>query len=209
MAENPNIVLLTPTPRALGSVPAPATGAPRNSADIRAMAQALLDMIAGGLLTASPTGAVVSYAGNAAPEGWLICDGRAVSRVTYAALFAVLGTRYGSGDGATTFTLPDLRGRMPVGAGQGTSLTNRNLGTTGGAETHALTIPELPSHSHTSPTANRAADGGTFELAQTATIAGGHTIYDYFGGAPTDVTGGNGAHNNMPPFLALNFIIRI
>lgn len=207
-----NTVMLTATPRPLGEVPAPATGAPRNSAQMREMAQALLDMIAGAALTATPTGTVVAHAGNAAPGGWLLCDGRAVSRTTYAALYTVLGTRFGAGDGALTFNLPDLRGRTVIGTGQGTGLTNRALGAQGGAETHALSIPELPSHSHKSPTSagNAYATPSPGNLSDFEVVSSDstYTTYDYGRAAPTEVTGGNGAHNNMQPYLALNYIIR-
>jgi len=82
------------------------------------------------------------------PPGWLLCDGSAISRGTYANLFAVFGTTYGAGDGSSTFNLPDLRGRALVGAGQGAGLTNRPLGSNGGEERHALTIAEMASHNH-------------------------------------------------------------
>jgi len=86
----------------------------------------------GGVL---PAGAIVPFGGAAAPAGWLLCDGAAVSRTTYAALFAAVGTTFGVGDGSTTFTLPDLRGRFPLGkAAAGTGST---LGGTGGALDHA------------------------------------------------------------------------
>lgn len=207
MADS-NTVNLTATPRPLGTVPAPATGAPRDSASIRAMAQALLDMIAGAALTATPTGTVAAYAGAAAPEGWLLCDGRAVSRSTYAGLFNVIGTRYGVGDGSTTFNLPDLRGRFVLGTGQGVGLTNRTLGSVGGEEAHALTLPEMPAHQHNSPTAANTSPG-SYEVPP---ISGGgingFASYDYGGAAPTSSAGGNAPHNNMPPYLALNYIIR-
>jgi microcystin-dependent protein len=97
----------------------------------------------------APPGAIMSYAGSTAPTGWLLCDGSAVSRTTYAALFTAISTTYGAGDGSTTFNLPDTRGRTVVGAGQGTGLSNRLVGAVGGEETHQLTIAELASHTHT------------------------------------------------------------
>lgn len=84
----------------------------------------------------------------AAPPGWLVCDGSAVSRTQYAALFAAIGIVWGSGDGSTTFSLPDLRGRCMVGAGQGAGLTARALGSLGGAESYRLTTTDLPAHTH-------------------------------------------------------------
>lgn len=91
---------------------------------------------------AVPIGTVIDYAGSSVPDGWLECDGSAVSRTTYAALFAVLGTTWGSGNGSTTFNLPNLGGRVAIGKG------SRNVGATGGAETHTLTVNEMPSHTH-------------------------------------------------------------
>jgi hypothetical protein len=97
-----------------------------------------------------PAGSVMAFAGSTAPEGWLLCDGRStgILRTTYANLFAVLGTTYGSGDGSTTFNLPDMRSRMPVGAGAGTGLTSRALATTGGAESVVIASGNLPTHTH-------------------------------------------------------------
>jgi microcystin-dependent protein len=99
-----------------------------------------------------PTGTLMAFAGSAAPAGYLLCTGAAVSRTTYAALFAVIGTVYGAGDGSTTFNIPDGRSRSVVGAGQGAGLTNRSLGSGTGAawgeESHALSQAEMPSHAH-------------------------------------------------------------
>jgi microcystin-dependent protein len=100
----------------------------------------------------TPVGAVQAYAGASAPTGWLACDGSAVSRTTYAGLYAAIGTAWGSGNGTTTFNVPDLRGRAPVGAGTGAGLTARALAATGGAETHTATVAHThtgPSHTHT------------------------------------------------------------
>ena len=96
---------------------------------------------------AVPAGTVAAFAGSAAPSGWLLCDGSAVSRTTYAALFAVIGTTYGAGDGSTTFNLPNLKGRVPVGRDAAQSEFDV-LGETGGAKTHTLAAGEMPVHSH-------------------------------------------------------------
>lgn len=97
-----------------------------------------------------PVGAIVMYArassSTTPPAGWLFCEGQAVSRTTYSALFSVIGGAYGSD--ATNFNLPDLRGRSPLGAGQGSSLTNRAINTTGGVQSVTLTTNEMPAHTH-------------------------------------------------------------
>lgn len=88
-------------------------------------------------------GSIAMFAGSVAPSGWLLCDGSAVSRSTYAELFNAIGTTYGQGDGSTTFNIPDLTGRVLIG-----SSTTYPRASTGGEETHVLTEQELPSHSH-------------------------------------------------------------
>lgn len=97
-----------------------------------------------------PAGTIVAFGGSAAPLYWLVCDGAAVSRTTYAALFAVIGTTYGTGNGSTTFNLPDLRSRAPVGIGpmDGTSTHNFTLGLKYGSPTHVLSENEMPHHAH-------------------------------------------------------------
>lgn len=111
--------------------------------------------------SAFPPGTVIPYAGATIPSGWLRCNGQTVSRTTYARLFAVLGTTFGAGDGSTTFAVPDLRGRFPVGAG-----TGYPLGGVGGAETVALSIANLAAHihgsaSHSHPSAAHVHDLGS------------------------------------------------
>jgi microcystin-dependent protein len=95
-----------------------------------------------------PVGGLMPYAGATSPEGWLLCNGAAVSRTTYANLWALVGTTYGSGDGTTTFNVPDMRSRMPIGAGAGTGLTSRALAATGGAESVVIASGNLPTHVH-------------------------------------------------------------
>jgi len=95
----------------------------------------------------TPAGAIVLWGTNTAPTGWLVCDGSAVSRSTYSGLFGVLGTTYGSGDGSTTFNLPNLKGRVPVGR-DATDTDFDVLGETRGSKTHTLTTAEMPSHTH-------------------------------------------------------------
>ncbi len=96
-----------------------------------------------------PIGSLLTYAGLSAPSGWLLCEGQILPIINYSNLFNVIGSTYG-GDGTTTFALPDLRGRVPVGSGQlnGNS-TNYPRGASGGSENRTLTVNEMPSHTHT------------------------------------------------------------
>jgi microcystin-dependent protein len=168
-----------------------------------------------------PAGITFPFAGATAPSGWLLCDGSAVSRTTYAQLFATIGTTFGVGDGATTFNVPDVRGRAPIGAGQGSGLTNRTLGGTTGAETVALAAAEMPVHNH------GVTDPGHFHAVsqQTTTEPGGpgftfFPLADANGTNNTRATdskvtnitiqnaGSGSAHNNMPPSVVLNYIIK-
>jgi microcystin-dependent protein len=91
-------------------------------------------------------GSIYMFAGAVAPSGYAVCDGTAVSRSTYAELFGIIGTTYGAGDGSTTFNLPDLSGRVPLGVS-----TAMLLGDSGGEEAHVLTVNEIPQHLHTVP----------------------------------------------------------
>ena len=93
-----------------------------------------------------PAGIIMPFAGSTAPQGYLLCDGSAVDRSTYATLFGVIGTTYGEGDGSTTFNVPDLSGRVVIGASG-----SHALGTTGGSETVTLTADQLPVHTHEVP----------------------------------------------------------
>lgn len=94
----------------------------------------------------NPAGIIMTYGGSSAPLGYLICDGSAVSRTTYATLFAVIGTTYGAGDGSTTFNIPNLSGKVVIGVSN-----SHSLGSSGGEEEHTLLTSELPSHTHEVP----------------------------------------------------------
>jgi microcystin-dependent protein len=169
-----------------------------------------------------PTGALLMFAGATAPAGYLVCNGAAVSRATYAALFAVLGTTYGAGDGSTTFNLPDMRSRAPVGAGQGSGLTNRALAATGGEEAHALSVGELAAHNHGVTDPGHTHTLGVGSGDDTANTGTSSRWPDYIGGLNATVrstanvttgistqnAGSGTAHNNMQPFLAVNFIVK-
>lgn len=159
-----------------------------------------------------PTGAVIPFAGSSSPTGWLLCGGQAVSRVTYAALFSAIGTVYGVGDGSTTFNLPDLRGRVVAGEDDmggtaanrlttaGSGINGVALGAAGGAETHTLTLAQMPAHSHTVSGATASAGGGSADQRSAGTATGT---------APTTASQGSGAaHNNTQPTIVLNYIIK-
>lgn len=160
----------------------------------------LIDLLQdqGGLLSV-PTGSILGFGGSSAPGGFLLCDGTAVSRTTYAALFTVVGTTYGVGDGSTTFNLPDLRSRSPVGAGQHPGLSNRALGATGGEETHALSVAELAVHSHSLQYTT---------LAHVVDTTAFMTSGPDHAGTTTGNTGSGTAHNTMHPFQVIEFIIK-
>ena len=109
-------------------------------------------------ILAVPIGTILQYSGSTAPTGWFLCNGANVSRTTYLALYNIVGVTYGTGDGSTTFSLPDFQGRVPVGSGTGTGLTARTLGAKGGEEAHALTVAEMASHTHTASTGGMSAN---------------------------------------------------
>lgn len=101
------------------------------------------------ITSASPAGVIKQFGSTVVPSGFLSCDGSAISRTTYAILFAAIGTTYGNGNGTTTFNVPDFRGRMPMGDGTGPGLTSRSIGQNGlGSETHNLNSANLPVHTH-------------------------------------------------------------
>jgi microcystin-dependent protein len=152
-----------------------------------------------------PTGSVQSFAGSAAPFGWLLCNGQTVSRTTYITLFTVIGTTFGAGDGVSTFTLPDMRGRISVAAGTGVGLTNRVLGAIGGEENHTLTIGEMPSHTHDYVDTFRTGNQGTDNAFNSQTAADENTTNQ---AKTTAATGGGAAHNVMQPYVVLNHIIK-
>lgn len=225
-----------------------------------------------GYSVANPVGSVIQYAGSSAPDAsWLICDGSAISRTTYAALFAVLGTTYGAGNGSTTFNIPNLKGRVAVGLDSGQTEFDA-LGETGGAKTHTLATGEMPSHTHTQNAHSHTQNAHTHtQNAHTHTQNSHYHIVGLDDATPADLndvnlvqeqtgstyagwsidivntvsgqrrviaskttatnqnatatnnnttatnqnatatnqnTGGGGAHNNLQPYIAMNYIIK-
>lgn len=151
-----------------------------------------------------PTGTVVPFAGSNAPKDYLICDGSAISRQIYSKLFEVIGTIYGSGDGSSTFNLPNIKGNVIVGCDSSNSKFN-SLGMTGGEETHKLTTSEMPSHNHRQTvTASRSGSGNTYVSWNANNLTGNTDT----GARNTLNTGGNQAHNNLQPYITLNYIIK-
>jgi microcystin-dependent protein len=140
-----------------------------------------------------PTGVVMAWTTNTPPDGWLLCDGRTVSRTTYARLFNVVGSTYGAGDGSTTFSLPDMQGRVLVGKSSETEF--RALGQEGGKKT--LTIADMPAHTHT--IANSEDQGGGLYTLAGETASGIVT---------TSSEGSGDVGGNLQPYVTLNYIIK-
>lgn len=176
-----------------------------------------------------PAGTVKAYAGAVAPTGYLLANGAAVSRTTYADLFTAIGVVYGVGDGSTTFNLPDLRGRSvfgddTMGASAASRLTSGTVADSGGAETHTLTEAEMPIHNHTASTNTTGShthsyndegntSGGSDQASGTGRqdIDSGRTTGSAGNHSHTvtvNNAGSGNAHNNMPPYLVMNWIIK-
>ena len=165
-------------------------------------------------ITGVPVGSVLPYAAGSAPSGWLACDGSAVSRTTYADLFTIIGTTYGVGDGSTTFNLPDMSGRIPIGSGTGTDTPTGGqsrsavqqsftLGDAAGEYVHLMSESEMPNHRHE-------ISGYLHNDSYPSSLSGNvvRTAYAGSGTAKTQYTGSDTAHNLIQPYLTLNYIIK-
>ncbi len=154
------------------------------------------------------------FAGNFAPRGWAFCNGQLLPIAQNTALFSLIGTTYG-GDGRSTTALPNLKGRAPMHPGRGPGLTARRLGQKGGTETVTLTEAQMPNHTHTlearpasgstsDPAGNffAALTGANFYTTDTSSLTG-------MAAGAVQNAGGSLAHNNVQPYLALNFIIAL
>ena len=162
-----------------------------------------------------PVGMISPYGGSSAPSGWALCDGSAQLRSggSYDALFAVIGTTYGAGNGSTTFNLPDLRGRIPAGkddmggsaasrlTSTGLGVSGATLGNAGGAETHTLTTGEMPTHSH-NITITQIGAAGTSRPPALVNASATNTY-------ATETAGSGTAHKNVQPSLIVNYIIKL
>lgn len=158
------------------------------------------DRLAAGVIPTSttPPGAIIAFAGGAPPSGWLFCDGSAVSRVTYSALYAILGATFGAGDGSTTFNLPDLQGRVPVGKG-----THVDVDTLGDSDGNAL-ASRRPAHRHTVAGGYMIAGGVHYSAADAYKAT---PIYSGNTGTPT-VGPQTLSPLDEPAYLTLNFLIK-
>lgn len=185
-----------------------------------------------GVAGAVPVGSVTAFAGATAPSGWLLCYGQTVSRTQYSGLFLVLGTTYGAGDGSTTFTLPDMRGRVAAGKDDmGGSAASRltstvlsasnTLGATGGTQTHTMTTAEMPSHGHGVTDSGHAHSVWKQGYVGAGSGNGASLAWDFKNdynansittsattGISIQSNGSGGAHLNTQPTIVLNYIIK-
>lgn len=152
-----------------------------------------------GVAQGAPIGTIILHAG-ATPTGYLYCDGATYdgTSATYSALYSVIQNQFG-GNTPAAFKVPDFRGRLPVGIGTGTGLSQRQMGDKGGEQSHVLTVAEMPSHTH--------------GIDYVGSYGGGYgwldgTSAQSSGFKSTQANGGNGAHNTMPPFLVVRYCIK-
>lgn len=169
-------------------------------------------------------GTIILWPISFAPMGWAFCQGQILSITQHASLYSLIGTTYG-GDGRTTFCLPDLRGRVPIGAGNGPGLSTYTLGQKGGFERVPLSVDEIPVHNHASSGIPASTRKATVGQPGPSIVPGSYEkqrgvyypIYSPEGdadttlkpGEPTGNTGGSHSHYNLPPFEIVNYIIAL
>ncbi|WP_298295529.1 tail fiber protein [uncultured Litoreibacter sp.] len=162
---------------------------------------------------------IVMFGSNFAPRSWAFCDGQLLPISQNSALFSLLGTIYG-GDGRTSFGLPEMRGRVPIHAGNGPGLSPRRLGERGGSESETLTQAQIPQHNHNVTMRADSRSGNTDNPAGNIISTGSGTTLFRPNSARDDVNmasdaltqnnvGGSQSHNNMQPFIAVNYIIAL
>ena len=160
----------------------------------------------------SPCGTVAMFAGQNCPDGWLWCNGGVYKQSDYPKLFSIIGNYYGGSRQAGTFAVPNMTYRFPLGWGEGAAGNVGTVGSTGGEDTHTLTFDEMPSHGHDIS----ATQIGWNTTGVFATNIGAGSGWDYLGRADgsektravAQNSGGGKAHNNMPPYLVIKFMIR-
>ncbi len=166
-------------------------------------------------------GEVRMFGGNFAPRAWAFCNGQLIAISSNTALFSIIGTTYG-GDGRSTFALPDLRGRVPIGPGHGPGLSSYNLGQRGGVQSVTLNTTQIPNHTHAAAGTVKA-NFSPISPATTGNPTGGNfanAASNTYNTTPADIemaannvnvtvgnTGGNLSHENRQPFLSIYYII--
>ncbi len=175
-----------------------------------------------------PIGTVVSYAGNTPPAGWIFCAGQTISRSTYSALFAVIGTTFGAGDGVNLFNVPDCRGRVIAGKDDMAGFPSANrlaffgvlartIGGAFGAATHVLTFGQMPKHNHSITDNGHVHPGvqnGTQSTGRSNALDQPPAVYSYgntgvaFTNISIDIAGNDEQHNNTQPTIIFNTIIK-
>lgn len=160
-------------------------------------------------------GQITLFAGNFAPRGWALCQGQILAIESNESLYSLIGTTYG-GNGTTTFGLPDLRGRIPVGIGRGTGLSQWAIGERQGTETTVLNINQMPSHSHPLQASSDTGDNTDPTGRILATDAADEKPYEPTAEQPQALlnsavlnVGNNQPHDNRAPWMALNYIIAL
>ena len=159
-------------------------------------------------------GEIKTFAGNFAPSGWALCQGQLLSIAQNEALFSLIGTIYG-GDGVSTFALPSLAGRIALHQGVGPGLSPRTIGESGGSETVGLSVPQLPAHNHAAICSNTTGNSASPVNNYWSTDPGGNTgAYSttdgsQMAGPAIGNTGGGQPHNNLQPYLVINYIIAL